>query len=296
LTILRDPSHLTTQKIDNREILVKLIKATALSFLALGYVTTANAVAIDVIEWLAPNGYGSPSYAGAVANANYAIANGLSTYGAAGPTQFNAGSSFTSNQVIVTGFPSWMGSANPGVTVGPAYANELGNRMLFGIRVDGQGSQFSISQLSFSATSSDALNALAFSFGAGSYNYSNDYMGILKGADNLLFTSDDVFVTGGANTTLVDGLVGRGSGNSFAAYCPGCTVAQQQAKIDAAAAYPGSPFTFTGTYQIGADSGSGQFQIAAVPEPSTWAMMILGFAGVGFIAHRRKAKSAHRLA
>jgi PEP-CTERM motif len=31
---------------------------------------------------------------------------------------------------------------------------------------------------------------------------------------------------------------------------------------------------------------------AAVPEPSTWAMMILGFAGVGFMAYRRKSKPA----
>jgi hypothetical protein len=29
---------------------------------------------------------------------------------------------------------------------------------------------------------------------------------------------------------------------------------------------------------------------AAVPEPSTWAMMILGFAGVGFMSYRRKTK------
>jgi PEP-CTERM motif len=29
-----------------------------------------------------------------------------------------------------------------------------------------------------------------------------------------------------------------------------------------------------------------------VPEPSTWAMMILGFAGVGFVAYRRKSKPA----
>jgi PEP-CTERM motif len=28
---------------------------------------------------------------------------------------------------------------------------------------------------------------------------------------------------------------------------------------------------------------------AAVPEPSTWAMMILGFLGVGFMAYRRKS-------
>jgi PEP-CTERM motif len=31
---------------------------------------------------------------------------------------------------------------------------------------------------------------------------------------------------------------------------------------------------------------------SAVPEPSTWAMMILGFAGVGFMAYRRKSKPA----
>jgi PEP-CTERM motif len=33
-------------------------------------------------------------------------------------------------------------------------------------------------------------------------------------------------------------------------------------------------------------------QIAAVPEPSTWAMMILGFAGVSFMTFRRKSKPA----
>jgi len=41
---------------------------------------------------------------------------------------------------------------------------------------------------------------------------------------------------------------------------------------------------------------AGQFEIAAaVPEPSTWAMMILGFCGLGFMAYRRK-NSALRLA
>ena len=32
--------------------------------------------------------------------------------------------------------------------------------------------------------------------------------------------------------------------------------------------------------------------ISAVPEPSTWAMLLLGFAGVGFMAYRRKSKPA----
>jgi hypothetical protein len=31
---------------------------------------------------------------------------------------------------------------------------------------------------------------------------------------------------------------------------------------------------------------------SAVPEPSTWAMMLLGFAGVGFMSYRRKSKPA----
>jgi hypothetical protein len=47
------------------------------------------------------------------------------------------------------------------------------------------------------------------------------------------------------------------------------------------------------------DSNGNSFSIdvvaplaSAVPEPSTWAMMILGFAGVGFMAYRRKSKPA----
>jgi hypothetical protein len=37
---------------------------------------------------------------------------------------------------------------------------------------------------------------------------------------------------------------------------------------------------------------SGSLVSGAVPEPSTWAMMLLGFAGLGFMAYRRTKKSA----
>jgi hypothetical protein len=40
-------------------------------------------------------------------------------------------------------------------------------------------------------------------------------------------------------------------------------------------------FAFTATW-------TGFEQVAAVPEPSTWAMMILGFCGVGFMTYRRR--------
>jgi hypothetical protein len=36
------------------------------------------------------------------------------------------------------------------------------------------------------------------------------------------------------------------------------------------------------------DNGIATFNVAAVPEPSTWAMMILGFVGVGFMAYRQE--------
>jgi hypothetical protein len=31
---------------------------------------------------------------------------------------------------------------------------------------------------------------------------------------------------------------------------------------------------------------------SAVPEPPTWTMLMLGFAGIGFMAYRRKSKPA----
>ena len=44
--------------------------------------------------------------------------------------------------------------------------------------------------------------------------------------------------------------------------------------------------------------GNGRFStttfgtVAAVPEPSTWGMMILGFAGIGFMTYRRRSSAA----
>jgi hypothetical protein len=51
----------------------------------------------------------------------------------------------------------------------------------------------------------------------------------------------------------------------------------------------------TGFVTLVTDGGTGGIS-GGVPEPSTWAMMILGFAGVGFMAYRRKSQGAVRLA
>jgi hypothetical protein len=65
--------------------------------------------------------------------------------------------------------------------------------------------------------------------------------------------------------------------------------------------YAGGTFTLTVNdlaVQVSAPANiTGSFVASAVPEPSTWAMMILGFAGVGFMAYRRKSQgSAFRVA
>jgi hypothetical protein len=60
----------------------------------------------------------------------------------------------------------------------------------------------------------------------------------------------------------------------------------------------GSPFsngTVSGNdiFETGPNGfGVGTLAVAAaVPEPSTWAMMLLGFCGLGFIAHRRRIRN-----
>ena len=50
------------------------------------------------------------------------------------------------------------------------------------------------------------------------------------------------------------------------------------------------------TYNEGADFANvtltDQPAVAAVPEPATWAMMVLGFGGLGFLAYRRKDRTS----
>lgn len=238
----------------------------------------AGSISIAVLPSLAPNAFGSPSWTGYRDNALYALENGLSSYGDPNsPTYYSQNSSLTYNQLIATGFPSWMGMANPGTVFGPAYANELGNREHFGLVINGNGQQFSISELSFTASSSDAGDLLGFSYGAGSYNYSSDYVGgIWNGSGYTLVTS-------GPSTQLVDVLWSRGSGNTDAAYCTSCTTAQQQAAIDSTLATDyTAPFSFTGVYSLVDQSGatiadgSATVNVGPVPEPATLTLLLCG--------------------
>jgi hypothetical protein len=251
----------------------------------------AQAITITVTPTLAPNVFGSSSFAPWTDNAFTALYNGQTSAGAPGtPSYFQAQSNVQAKDLVVTDFSAWMGQAEPG----GAFAGESGNRGHFGLSILGDGEQFSISQLSFSATSTDPGDLLAFDFLTGEYDYTSNYVGVLAGDDGVVGSGDDTFITSGPNTQLVDALFSRGSGNSLEGLCGGCTPAQEQATIDAAAgAFGGQAFNFTGTYQLRAETGallaqgSGTFNVG-VPEPSTWALSIVGFGFAGGALRRRR--------
>ncbi len=58
------------------------------------------------------------------------------------------------------------------------------------------------------------------------------------------------------------------------------------------------PISFNVAPQSNSDISIGldKISISAVPEPSTWAMIVLGFFGVGFMAYRKKSNRLLRFA
>ena len=274
-----------------------------LGVIAIGVAMAANASAgpikISVFTTLAPNIAGAASFPAWQANAITSLTQALATagtpgaVGTGGPTQFQVQSSVDARDLTVTSFNSWLGTADPASVFGPAFANEYGNRGHFPLYINGNGTQFSISQLTFSGSSSDAGNLLAFSYAAGDYNYNAAYIGVLAGADGIVGTADDTYTTDATpNTQLVDALIGRGSGNALWPCAPGdptpcSTTIEQQAAINATASYLYGK-KFTGTYSIGAVSGSASFDVAS-PEPSTFGL--IGLSGFALLAARRRLGS-----
>ncbi|MFZ0827561.1 MAG: hypothetical protein WAO02_09085 [Verrucomicrobiia bacterium] len=235
----------------------------------------AQGITISVVPALAPNVYGSPNWNAWVSNATTAIANGYSSYGdPSSPSYYQwAPGVISITNDLVTGFPSWNGLADPGNVFGASFSQELGNRLQFGIDIKGGTNLISISQLAFSAHSTDPSNTLDFAFAEGSYNYSQSYVGIIYGPGGT-----NTYVTSGPATQLVNELVGRGSGNAWAVYDTSGDIASQQSNLVLAATQiSDQPFDFTGTYTIDGVSGSNSVTLNPVA-PS--AGPILGTGGI----------------
>lgn len=241
--------------------------------------TSFGTVTIDVYASSAPNGSGSPSFAGYAAKAMYALENGLAVNGdrATDPTAYTqAPDVIDAWEIAVTSFKSWRGTINPA----SPFQNEYGNRLHFGLHILGNGAKFSISQLSFAMHSSDATDSLLCTFATGSYNYSTSYVGINYGTDGIKGTADDVRITSGANTQLVDELVSRGSGNAWWPMIS-TELPTAQAAMDDYLAWLRSeaPITVTGSYSL--TSGySGSDSVTVIPEPMTLCLLGLGVIGL----------------
>lgn len=120
---------------------------------------------------------------------------------------------------------------------------------------------------------------------------STGYQGSGSDSINWVWLNGSNFSTGAGNysTFLMDG---AGSGyNSTGSYSHWIQFAYN---------YSGAPnLTFTSGVSIGGTDNFVDYvdpmvsgSIGAVPEPSTWAMMVLGFAGVGFMTYRRRRSAA----
>lgn len=254
-------------------------------FLSFALVTVIGASAdpsLSVFASLAPNRWGSPSYNGYAANALTALQNNGSPIGnpATDPTAYSAVTAIYASENVVTGFPSWLGNANPSGN----FASELGNRLTFGLYVNGNGTEFTAGDISFTMTSGDG-NILGYTetiaqlgSGTGAYGTSG------TASTPVLF--GDVGGTWQQITdasTTVSALAFVGMGNAPAAYVTSGETNQQS--LDAAIL---SAFPITGTYtlSVSGDQFTGSATVDPAPEPST--VVFLGTVVAGIWTLRRK--------
>jgi predicted membrane-bound dolichyl-phosphate-mannose-protein mannosyltransferase len=144
----------------------------------------------------------------------------------------------------------------------------------------GSWSHSAITSLDWSITTSPPLPAQFTGTSATVSQLSTIFVSNNQGylVDNNMFSTGSVSLSAGTYYLSLSDAVTKNRDNAF---------------WDQGSGSGQSNWYINGSQETGA---SNTFQIlgtvSAVPEPSTWAMMILGFAGLGFMAYRRKSKPA----
>jgi hypothetical protein len=136
----------------------------------------------------------------------------------------------------------------------------------------------------------DETTSAVFSFTVGPETMTNLTFSSQPSISHILISTDSA---GNITAWNIDVGLG-GNGDIHLWNVPSQGLLGDQATVGAFFTGPETP----GATPFGGEPLAGTFTIAeAVPEPSTWAMMILGFFGIGFMAHRRKgARPQLRLA
>ena len=213
----------------------------------------------------------------------------------ASPTFYSSTTTATTADMIVTDFPSWLGHANPGTTFGPAYANELGNRLTYGLYINGNGSTFSLSQLNFDVESTDPENAISFSGNFVGFTYDASSQNTIVGRD---FSSGNLVLDPTADEVLTElWYVGVGVAFEVDSTDPGATL---QDKINATLTDPdiSSPFQINATYFLSETTSTstatvtvepaGPFAEVTIPEPTSLFLWSAGAALAGVVVRTRR--------
>ncbi len=251
--------------------------------------SASGQITINVEGTMAPNFFGSPNYDAWFDNALYAAENGLTSYGAAGPTQFSATSTpLPVSYNIVTGFSSWEGQADPAAP----YNGEYGTRASFVGIINGNGSLINMNEFGVTLASSDPTNGLGVSWpnnsiSPGDWTYDAGDIGIIF--NNGLNISDGfTTVTSGDPGQMVNEIISIGAGNAYASYTGDdpdpLATDQQTLDYDLATGVPNG-YDFTGTFSYGDLSSSATIDFTPVPEPSSFALL-----GLGALAFFRRKK------
>lgn len=250
-------------------------------------------VTLGVFASLAPNRWGSPSYTGYVDNAVLALETGAQSAGDQSlPTGYSQISQEDALQGIVTNFNSWLGSADPT----RAFAGELGNRLTYGVVVDGNGDQVSAGNLSFTMVSTDPLGTLSYGSPEKIDEYSADSSTGVYGTSGssgaqVLYGFDGkkwVAVTDADSLYYDLVFVGMGNADDGSRFSSSPPTATDQDLIDAAA--PAAPYTVTGTYtyESGASVVSASKTVDVVaPEPTSLILLVTMLAGVWVVRRKR---------
>lgn len=271
------------------------------AFALFGFVKASNAdITVEVFPAYAPNGTGlitplSPSWNEYTSNAIAGIdAGGVNTGTGpdrnADPAYYELVSGVISpSELIYTSFNSWRGIAanNPAFT--GVITGEFGNRVHFGTKISAtDGMEFALNDVAWELDSDDDTDFFDQS-GMLSGNYSATRVGLNYGTDGIKGTADDVTITSGAGTQLVNELTYVGVGDGFESDNTGAPTDQDDINATLALIFGGCEsceVNLTGTYTVDGASGSGGITLF-IPEPSTMALATFGILAIGMIRRRR---------
>jgi len=155
------------------------------------------------------------------------------------------------------------------------------------------GSDYSaLSRGSFTGTFVAPSNT--FPLAASTYDYLHNFQINLYTANGSLFSTLSSS-TPGSYLDISDNNLGIYGGEQIAFVANGTNYLQLIVPVTFNGTGSIIPGVNTSYAEVGTNYAylaTGSVLVAGVPEPSTWAMLLLGFAGIAFMTYRRKAKLA----